>query len=169
VTAAATLLVAAAILLGLGLASAAVDDRAADVEAMQARLDGLSRRELPAPPPHVPTDALGSDSRLIAASSAGSAASSLQDMLSAYAADAGLSVARMTVETLSGGDQDRTAGLRLEATGTINALQAALFRIETGVPYLFVSELELQRQTGTDDDGLSIVATIRARWKDVTP
>lgn len=163
--AAATLLLAAALLASLAVWASLVGGQAESLAEQQQRLDTLMQRRLPAPAAQVrdmPADK--GHARTIIAPGGGAAASILQNALSDAASQAGLSIDRLGVEPAVE-DAERQVVVRIEGKGNMEQLQAFLFRAETGFPYVFVDMLDVEHGTDPADDMLAVVAVIRASWK----
>lgn len=137
----------------------------ADVADLRTRLAAVMARPIPHRPPPPPDG--GSDVRLFPGSGEGAASAAMQGHVARLVDAAGLRLQRITVEPGSG---DPTAlTLRIEAVGGLDAVQTALFRIESSVPYLVVTQIDIQRPEAADTDRLELSAVIRGRWKAQQP
>ena len=83
------------------------------------------------------------EAAFIHAASGGLAAADLEKRLSDILAQAGLTQRSMEVLPVSGPAQGRVA-LSIDLTGDTGKLRRALYQIETGVPLVFVKELEME-------------------------
>ncbi|NDF01528.1 MAG: heavy metal translocating P-type ATPase, partial [Verrucomicrobia bacterium] len=92
-------------------------------------------------PEHFPASPLAA--AFIHAASGGLAAADLEKRLSDILAQAGLTQRSMEVLPVSGPAQGRVA-LSIDLTGDTGKLRRALYQIETGVPLVFVKELEME-------------------------
>lgn len=158
-------------LIGLVVAFDTVQMRSSAAEEMRGRLDALLARPLPTPPPatsKASADADG-DMRMFAGASEGEAVAALQTHLTSIIDGAGLRLRRVAVENANDETNSHRLVVSLEARGGTNALQSALYQIETGFPYLEVAMLDVQRADTEAEDTLDVTATITGTWREVKP
>jgi general secretion pathway protein M len=155
----------AAIGISLQMRSAAADELA-ERRAVLARLVQASKGGGAVEPARVreaPPEAF------IGAPSQGQAGAQLQSYFSRLALDQNAAVASSAVEPPM---QEAPDAIRIQATLEIslNALQALLYGLETGTPYLTVDSLSIQAagagaQAGMADAPLRVVMMVRGQWR----
>lgn len=152
--------------LALGALSEASDENA-ERRTHVSRLEAAHRRG--AGPGGRALEGVAPDAAFLAAPTAGLASAQLQAHITRLVAAQRASLASSGVQ--QAGRNDAADAIRLQATFdmALPALQAFLYELETGTPYVFVEALSIQPQGGqqrqTDQPLLHVTLNLRAAWR----
>ncbi|CCE11228.1 exported hypothetical protein [Bradyrhizobium sp. STM 3843] len=156
-------LVIANALLAWAEATQARDDRRDQLASLRSRVGGVAKQRQQTQTIAAPAPAF------LDAATSGLATAQFQAYLSQLITDQKAVLVSSGIQPAEREDKSDAIRLQVALTATIPALQALLYRLESGTPYVFVDSLSLQlggsTERNTADPVLKVTLTVHAFWR----